>query len=72
VVVDPSHGTGKWDLVAPMALAAVAAGADGIMVEVHPKPEEALSDGPQALRPERFAQMVGELRKVAEAVGRSL
>ena len=72
VVVDPSHGTGKWDLVAPMALAAVAAGADGVMVEVHPKPEEALSDGPQALRPERFAQMVGELRKVAEAVGRSL
>jgi 3-deoxy-7-phosphoheptulonate synthase len=72
VVVDPSHGTGKWDLVAPMALAAVAAGADGIMVEVHPKPEEALSDGPQALRPGRFAQMMADLQKVAEAVGRTL
>jgi 3-deoxy-7-phosphoheptulonate synthase len=72
VVVDPSHGTGKWDLVAPMALAAVAAGADGIMVEVHPKPEEALSDGPQALRPGRFGQMMADLRKVAEAVGRTV
>ncbi len=72
VVVDPSHGTGKWDLVPPMALAAVAAGADGIMVEVHPKPEEALSDGPQALLPEVFARMMESLRRVAEAVGRSL
>jgi len=72
VVVDPSHGTGKWNLVAPMALAAVAAGADGIMVEVHPKPEEALSDGPQALRPGRFGQMMADLQKVAEAVGRTV
>jgi 3-deoxy-7-phosphoheptulonate synthase len=72
VVVDPSHGTGKWDLVAPMALAAVAAGADGIMVEVHPRPEEALSDGPQALRPGRFGQMMADLQKVAEAVGRTV
>jgi len=72
VVVDPSHGTGKWDLVPSMALAAVAAGADGIMVEVHPKPEEALSDGPQALLPEVFARMMESLRRVAEAVGRSL
>jgi len=72
VVVDPSHGTGKWDLVAPMALAAVAAGADGVMVEVHPHPEEALSDGPQALLPSRFHQLMADLRKVAEAVGRTL
>jgi 3-deoxy-7-phosphoheptulonate synthase len=72
VVVDPSHGTGKWDLVVPMALAAVAAGADGVMVEVHPRPEEALSDGPQALRPTRFCQMMADLRKIAEAVGRTV
>jgi len=72
VIVDPSHGTGKWDLVAPMALAAVAAGADGIMVEVHPKPEEALSDGPQALLPSRFYRLMADLRRVAEAVGRTL
>ncbi len=72
VVVDPSHGTGKWDLVVPMALAAVAAGADGIMVEVHPRPEEALSDGPQALLPSRFRRLMADLRKVAEAVGRTV
>ncbi len=72
VIVDPSHGTGKWDLVAPMALAAVAAGADGIMVEVHPRPEEALSDGPQALLPSRFHRLMADLRKVAEAVGRTV
>jgi 3-deoxy-7-phosphoheptulonate synthase len=72
VIVDPSHGTGKWDLVAPMALAAVAAGADGIMVEVHPKPEEALSDGPQALLPSRFHRLMADLKRVAEAVGRTV
>lgn len=72
VIVDPSHGTGKWDLVPPMALAAVAAGADGIMVEVHPKPEEALSDGPQALLPKTFAKLMVDLQKVAEAVGRAV
>ncbi len=72
VLVDPSHGTGKCDLVAPMVLAAVAAGADGVMVEVHPKPEEALSDGPQALLPARFQCMMTDLRRVAEAVGRTL
>jgi 3-deoxy-7-phosphoheptulonate synthase len=72
VLVDPSHSTGKWNLVAPMALAAVAAGADGVMVEVHPKPEEALSDGPQALLPSRFSQMMADLKRVAEAVGRTL
>ena len=72
VIVDPSHATGKWDLVPPMALAAVAAGADGLMVEVHPRPEEALSDGPQALLPMTFAKLMGDLGKVAAAVGRTL
>jgi 3-deoxy-7-phosphoheptulonate synthase len=72
VVVDPSHGTGHWDLVAPMAKGAVACGADGLIIEVHPKPEEALSDGPQSLKPSKFAQLMRELRPVAEAVGRSL
>lgn len=72
VIVDPSHGTGKWDLVPPMALAAVAAGADGIMVEVHPRPEEALSDGPQALLPKTFTKLMGDLRRVAEAIGRTV
>ncbi len=72
VVVDPSHATGKWHLVSPMALAAVAAGADGIMVEVHPHPEEALSDGPQALLPTTFVKLMKELSAVAQAVGRSL
>jgi 3-deoxy-7-phosphoheptulonate synthase len=72
VVVDPSHGTGHWDLVAPMAKAAVACGADGLIIEVHPKPEEALSDGPQSLKPAKFAQLMRELRPVAEAVGRTL
>ena len=72
VVVDPSHGTGKWHLVPPMALAAVAAGADGIMVEIHPHPEEALSDGPQALLPSTFEHLMNELNRVAQAVGRSL
>jgi len=72
VVVDPSHGTGHWDLVAPMAKAAVACGADGLIIEVHPRPEEALSDGPQSLKPSKFAQLMRELRPVAEAVGRAL
>jgi 3-deoxy-7-phosphoheptulonate synthase len=72
VIVDPSHATGKWDLVPPMALAALAAGADGIMVEVHPRPEEALSDGPQALLPSTFAKLMDDLSKVARAVGRTL
>ena len=72
VVVDPSHGTGHWDLVAPMAKAAVACGADGLIIEVHPRPEEALSDGPQSLKPTKFAQLMRELKPVAEAVGRGL
>ena len=72
VFVDPSHGTGKWELVGPVARAAVAAGADGLLIEVHPSPEEALSDGAQSLKPERFAKLMAELRAVAEAVGRTL
>jgi 3-deoxy-7-phosphoheptulonate synthase len=72
VLVDPSHGTGRWRMVAPMALAAIAAGADGVMVEVHPCPEEALSDGAQSLHLERFAGFLAELRPVAEAVGRRM
>lgn len=70
VIVDPSHGTGKWKYVIPMARAGVAAGADGLIVEVHPRPEEALSDGPQSLRPEAFAQMMKEVDAVARAIGR--
>jgi 3-deoxy-7-phosphoheptulonate synthase len=72
VVVDPSHGTGHWDLVAPMAKGAVACGADGLIIEVHPRPEEALSDGPQSLKPDRFARLMEALRPVVKAVGRDL
>ncbi len=72
VVVDPSHGTGQWQFVEDMALAAVAAGADGIMVEVHPNPHEAWSDGAQSLTPDRFAAMMEKLRPVARAVGREI
>jgi 3-deoxy-7-phosphoheptulonate synthase len=72
VIVDPSHGTGKWELVEPVSRAAVAAGADGLIIEVHPHPEEALSDGMQSLKPARFAALMGSLRPVAEAVGRVL
>ncbi|QDU61008.1 Phospho-2-dehydro-3-deoxyheptonate aldolase [Planctomycetes bacterium Pan216] len=69
IVIDPSHGTGKASLVAPMARAAVAVGCDGLIVEVHPSPEEAWSDGAQTLTPTAFEQMVAECSKVAEAVG---
>ena len=72
VFVDPSHGTGRWDLVAPMALAAIAAGADGLLIEVHSHPEVALSDGPQSLKPAKFATLMVGLKKVAEAVGREI
>jgi 3-deoxy-7-phosphoheptulonate synthase len=70
VIVDPSHATGRWSLVAATARAAVAAGADGVMIEVHPRPDEALSDGPQSLTPGNLAALVPTLRLVAEAVGR--
>lgn len=72
VLGDPSHGTGKWDLVAPVARALIAAGADGLMIEVHPQPDRALSDGAQSLKPERFAELVSSLRQLAPAVGRTL
>lgn len=72
IVLDPSHAAGRWGLVPALAKAAVAAGADGLLVEVHAKPEEALCDGPQAMLPEKFGKLVKELRKVAKAVGRDL
>ena len=72
IIADPSHGTGLRDKVIPMARAAVAAGADGVLIEVHPEPDRALSDGAQSLYPEQFAQLVGELRAVAAAIGRSV
>jgi 3-deoxy-7-phosphoheptulonate synthase len=72
VIVDPSHATGKWNLVIPVSRAAVAAGADGLIVEVHPRPEQALSDGGQSLRPARFAELMTELKRVAQAVDRAL
>ncbi len=72
VVVDPSHGVGKWQWVGAVAKAAVAAGADGLLIEVHPHPEEALSDGVQSLKPERFAELMVELKRVAVAVGKTL
>jgi len=71
VVVDPSHGTGKWELVQPVSLAAIAAGADGLIVEVHTHPDQALSDGGQSLKPETFGNLVASLRRVAQAVGRT-
>jgi len=72
VVVDPSHGVGKWDLVAPMAKAAVAAGADGLLIEVHTNPEEAMSDGEQSLKTDAFMKLMQELKPVAAAVGREI
>jgi len=70
IMVDPSHGTGHWEYVEAMAMAGVAAGADGLIIEVHPRPEEALSDGPQSLKPERFAALMDKVRRVARAVDR--
>jgi 3-deoxy-7-phosphoheptulonate synthase len=70
IIADPSHGTGLRDKVIPMARAAVAAGADGIMVEVHPNPEAALSDGAQSLFPEQFTQLMREVRAIADVIGR--
>ncbi|GAB4303326.1 MAG: 3-deoxy-7-phosphoheptulonate synthase [Desulfuromonadia bacterium] len=70
VIVDPSHGTGNHHYVGPMSLAAVACGADGLIIEVHPDPEHATSDGPQSLRPDKFARLMEEIAHVAAAVGR--
>jgi 3-deoxy-7-phosphoheptulonate synthase len=72
IIADPSHGTGLRDKVTPMARAAVAAGADGIMVEMHPSPDKALSDGAQSLYPEQFASLMVELRAIAAAIGRDV
>lgn len=72
VVSDPSHGTGKWFLVEPMALASVAAGADGLLIEVHPNPDHALSDGAQSLRPETFARLMSRVGELARVMGRPL
>jgi 3-deoxy-7-phosphoheptulonate synthase len=72
VIGDPSHSTGKWPLVIPVARAMIAAGADGLLIEVHHDPEHALSDGAQSLKPERFASLVHEARRIAEAVGRTV
>jgi 3-deoxy-7-phosphoheptulonate synthase len=72
VVIDPSHGTGKWTLVKAASKAAVAAGADGLIIEVHPKPEEAASDGEQSLKPHRFIELMREVALVAQAVDRSI
>jgi len=72
ILLDPSHGTGKWSLVHPVALAGVAAGADGIMVEVHPNPEEAMSDGAQSLNFEHFSDLMRDIKPIALAVGRTV
>ena len=72
LVADPSHATGVASLVSPMALASVAAGADGLIIEVHPRPDLALSDGPQSLTPAAFKDLMNDIRKVAEAVGRQV
>lgn len=72
IIVDPSHGTGRWEMVIPMSRAGIAAGADGLIVEVHPHPEVAWSDGGQSLTPKKFAVLMEESRKIADAVGRKL
>jgi 3-deoxy-7-phosphoheptulonate synthase len=72
VVVDPSHATGKWELVTATSMAAVAAGADGLIIEVHPHPERAMSDGAQSLKPVVFERLMDQVRAVAQAVGREL
>lgn len=71
IVIDPSHSTGHWDLVPSMAKAAVAAGADGLMIEVHPNPAEAVSDGQQSLKPDRFSELMKELKPIIEIVGKT-
>jgi 3-deoxy-7-phosphoheptulonate synthase len=68
VVVDPSHAIGKWRFVLPLTKAAVAVGADGLMIEVHPNPQNALSDGPQSLKPERFNTLMQEIESIAKIV----
>lgn len=72
VIIDPSHASGRWEYIESLSKAAIAAGADGLIIEVHPDPETALSDGQQSLKPERFADLVGKCRRVAEAVDRTI
>lgn len=72
IIVDPSHALGKWRFVSSMSKAAVAAGADGLLIEVHPNPSEALCDGPQSLTPNNFGSLMTEVQQVAGAVGRTL
>jgi 3-deoxy-7-phosphoheptulonate synthase len=72
IIVDPSHGTGKRDKVVPLARAAIAVGADGLIVEVHPQPDRALSDGYQSLYPEQFEELVSEVRAIAAVLGRTV
>ena len=72
VVADPAHGTGKWNLVGPIAKAGLVAGADALMIEVHPDPSAAWSDGAQSLTPKRFTKLMGELKSIAEAIGREI
>ncbi len=72
IIADPSHATGKWEYVAAAAKASVAAGADGLIIEVHPQPDQALSDGAQSLKPKRFAKLVTEMKAIAEAIGRTI
>jgi 3-deoxy-7-phosphoheptulonate synthase len=71
ILADPSHGTGKWELVTPVARAAIAAGADGLIVEVHPNPTQALSDGAQSLKPDKFAKLMDDVSRIAEVLGRT-
>ncbi len=72
IIIDPSHATGDWKLIEPISLAAIAAGADGLIIEVHDHPEQALSDGAQSLKPEKFAELIRKGRLVAQAIGRDL
>ena len=72
VIVDPSHATGHYELIAPMALAATAAGADGLMIEVHNDPAHALCDGAQSIKPDAFAEVMADIRNIAKAVGREI
>jgi len=72
VMLDPSHATGNWQYVGAVSKAAVAAGADGLLIEVHNDPQHALSDGPQSLRPDKFAVLMSDLARIAEAVDRRL
>jgi 3-deoxy-7-phosphoheptulonate synthase len=72
IIVDPSHGTGEYELVIPMSKAAIACGADGLIIEVHPNPEEAASDGDQSLMPKRFENLMREIKPIAKAVKRDM